>query len=84
MSKRDSQLSQLASFADLPENWDSYEARRISPAAIEVARALLRAVPAAALVVPLPDGGIQIEWDRADGYCEIEIAVFPHVEEGEQ
>jgi hypothetical protein len=75
-------LRQIEALAALPSNWDSYEARVISRAAVEVARALLtdlsfQALPLAGLlpfhIAPIPTGGIEIEWRRADGAGSLEL-----------
>ena len=68
-------LDQLDSLAELPEDWDSYGASRVASTALATARALLNDLAArsraAALlpfhVAPIPTGGVQLEWKRADG-----------------
>lgn len=68
-------LEQVNAIAALPDDWDSYGASRIAPAAVHVARALLNELAslprARALlpfhVAPIPTGGIQLEWKRLDG-----------------
>lgn len=68
-------LEQLDAIAALPEDWDSYGASHIAPAAVLVARALLSelaALPRARAlppfhVAPIPTGGIQLEWEHLDG-----------------
>ena len=63
--------ARLAKLAALPEDWDGYGAPRISSTALNGVRQILLG----ATIVPLGNGGAQIEW-RLDGY-EIEIAVDP-------
>jgi hypothetical protein len=52
----------------LPKNWDSYGAPRISKEAIEKGKSILTVMtsigfPERFFVAPAPDGGIQIEWN---------------------
>jgi hypothetical protein len=79
-------LERLAEFATLENDWDSYGAVPITPAAIDVARELaaeiisrhalsLRPAGYTFDVVPLPNGGVQLEWDI--GSRHLEIAVDP-------
>jgi hypothetical protein len=76
-------LRALDEFLRLEDNWDSYDALRISPVAAEVASEILvwvasslgfypRTLPVAD-VVPLPDGGVQLEWASARALLEVEI-----------
>jgi hypothetical protein len=69
-------LDQLESVAALPEDWDSYGAAQITPAAVTAARTLLNDLSARPRVAdrllpfhlaPIPTGGIQLEWKRSDG-----------------
>lgn len=58
----------LEQLRQLPENWDSYGAPRISNKAIERGKSILTAVTAAGFsqqffVAPSSNGGIQIEWE---------------------
>ncbi|MGV3724590.1 MAG: hypothetical protein ACO1SX_27150, partial [Actinomycetota bacterium] len=66
--------SPYAALLELPENWDSYGAKPITPAAVETAArvaAVLKARDPQAM--PLACGGVQLEW-HADGVdVEIEI-----------
>lgn len=61
----------------LPQNWDSYGAIRIEPAAVEDALSLL--VDLAGLGTPLPSvvptvhGGVQLEWHSRESDVEIEL-----------
>lgn len=69
-------------FKSLPENWDSYGARRVSPEAISIVRELFRSLEnngtlasqefAPFTVAPLSDGGLQAEWRRGGRALEIE------------
>lgn len=62
----------------LPENWDSYDARRITPDAVRVASTVLLAVGPYGVdvpsITPSPTGGIQLGWysDRGE---ELELEV---------
>ena len=62
----------------LPEGWDSYGAACVDHNAIRyVLRLLLRISSAntpAPSLVPLPDGGVQIEWHTTVGDLEIEVS----------
>jgi len=63
----------------LPPGWDSYKARTIDARAVE--RALrfcewLKDNAPVPILVPLNDGGVQLEWHTADGQdVEIEFMV---------
>ncbi|MHB8646742.1 MAG: hypothetical protein ACYDAR_13210 [Thermomicrobiales bacterium] len=73
----------LDEFAMLHSGWDTYDAKPIAATAIHEARQLLAAVarqfagqPDSAkpfFVAPLPYGGVQIEWRRANKEIEVEI-----------
>ena len=77
-------LTKLAELATLVSDWDSYGARAISPTAIETATDVLwmstvysagrfgTELPGAD-VVPVADGGVQLEWSTEDSLLEIEI-----------
>lgn len=69
-------LQRLAVLLRLPEGWNSYRARRVSPKAVA---AVLRTLPRIAgptapapAVVPLADGGVQVEWHQ--GGIDLELA----------
>ena len=74
----------LKDFAMLPSGWDTYDAKPIAATAIHLARQLLSAVARRFanhtsraepfFVAPLPYGGVQIEWRRANKEIEVEIA----------
>ena len=55
-----SNLAKLQSLAAMPENWDSYGAKRITPAAIAAAGWFHTHWPSAS-VVPCATGGVQLE-----------------------
>ena len=67
----------LLRFSELPENWDSYGGRAISPDAIDEARRILRVAINLNLpepwVAPGGDAGIGIQWDtdRAELYIDV-------------
>ena len=62
----------LLRLVELPPNWDGYHAKPITIEAVETARRMLSGAP----IVPLPGGGIQIEW-HLDGH-EVEITIAPN------
>jgi hypothetical protein len=76
-------LERLIALADLKRGWDSYDAEPISPIAVATARGLLMLVvgevrhhiasPVRLHVLPLADGGVQLEWLTADASLEIEV-----------
>jgi len=68
----------LEGFRQLPDNWDSYGASRITDEAIEKGKSILAFMAAAGIaeelfVAPSPSGGIQIEWGSPGGEVELEI-----------
>lgn len=67
----------LQKLAKLPENWDSYGALRISPVALAATDLLLNLLilldTELPSVVPLTDGGIQLEWCTKN--CDIEAQI---------
>lgn len=77
-------MDRLAHLSTLEADWDSYGAAPISATAIERAREVLtdmgaRFGPSAGLharpfaVVPVPDGGVQLEWRGQGRALELEI-----------
>ena len=78
-------LSQVARYRELPADWDSYGAQRISEPAIEAAIRVLDLLSDTAIeraitllvpyhIAPVPNGGIQIEWRRDGRSIELWIA----------
>ena len=77
-------LARLDEFATLPENWDSYGATTPSTDTVEAARSLVLAVAEAAnhgdspvvpeTSAPVPDGGIQVEWQGPAARIEVVLA----------
>lgn len=66
----------IKDLAMLGDGWDGDVAERISSAAIEVGLDLvehLHVLPKVAAVVPLPDGGLQLEWVSQVGRLTIDI-----------
>jgi hypothetical protein len=74
----------LRELRNLPANWDSYGARPPTRVAIDTAQALLSSVysvlarvPAERLqpelLVPLADGGVQIEWSAHTVSVEVQV-----------
>ena len=77
-------FERLGELTRLGPNWDSYGAEPISPQAIALARQFLTAVAErfAAwagdrvhpyVIVPLANGGVQLEWRGPGGDLEVEI-----------
>jgi len=70
--------SKIAALADLKEDWDSYGAAAIAPAAVAAAQNFVATrlkgtpVPPPA-VVPTSAGGVQLEWHGAGADLEIEF-----------
>ena len=69
----------LNDLLSLPENWDGYGAERPSVDYLEIAQQLLtqlnkRGEPAPARVVPLPTGGVLLDWQSSNQYLEAEIS----------
>ncbi len=73
----DAVTTQLRSYLRMDPGWDTLRARPVSPAAAQVALALLRAmrVRTGGSIVPTVGGGIQLEWH--DGRVDVEIEVLP-------
>ncbi|HQR65840.1 MAG TPA: hypothetical protein PLB02_00400 [Thermoanaerobaculia bacterium] len=76
--------AKLTEFLSLSDDWDSYSARAVPPSAIDKARQLLDLVErreglsendsaAPFSLVPIPRGGVQIEWRRRGSALEVEI-----------
>src|SRR5260370_40530609 len=67
----------IGGFVDLPENWNSYGARRIQPELAEAAIHLLSKIVQPETpkpeVVPTTAGGVQIEWHVRGIDLEIQI-----------
>lgn len=79
-------FSRIDQFAQLPPNWDSYDAKPLTKHAVDVSRFILHQLYDASLErrttalapyhsAPSPDGGIAIEW-RHDGRS-IELWIGP-------
>ena len=72
-------FSKMAGLVDLPPNWNSHGARPVSLKAIEYALNLLlqtmQTDTPLPTIVPLPRGGIQLEWHLSG--IAFEVAVSP-------
>ncbi len=77
-------FDRLDELSRLPANWDSYGADPISPNALARGREALFALRAEfeegfgelflpGNIVPIADGGLQLEWDRDGLYLEVEF-----------
>jgi len=75
---------QLRSLKDLPAGWDSYGASPVAETSVKIASQLLLDLECKLLrplgsqinpgnIVPLDDGGIQLEWEGTRGEIEVEI-----------
>jgi hypothetical protein len=67
---------------DLKKGWDSYGAPPIEEGCIQKAYELWRCLPGEWVVVPYPDGGVQLDQHR-DGF-DIEIVVSSYSETPKQ
>lgn len=67
----------ITELTQLPENWDGYGSRALQSAAIEQAANLLACLARLDLprpqIVPVPGGGIQLEFQQAGRELEIEV-----------
>lgn len=63
----------LEMFQTFENGWDGYDAPPISEDIITKAIALLCKLPSMPFVSASPSGTIQLEWENAGGYLEIEI-----------
>lgn len=65
--------------ASLEEDWDGYRARSIDPLALRRAEQIVQAALGERLpspdILPIPDGGVQLEWTA--GPVELELEVQP-------
>jgi len=80
-------LRKLDELKNLPEDWDSYDADPISPIAIAKAKSIITSVMIAfggiignvvqlTDVIPIADGGVQLEW--VGPHAELEIEISPN------
>lgn len=79
-------IRQLDALRSLGADWDSYGGAPISDKALSIARAILTDLsfqpvdPAFVVpfhIAPVPNGGLQIEWRRADGSGSLELWIDP-------
>ena len=77
-------IKRLDDLAQLEQDWDSYEASRISPDAISMTYLLMANVAGSLafrlgdrvrpyVIAPLADGGVQVEWRGPGGAIEVEV-----------
>ncbi|MGQ0680430.1 MAG: hypothetical protein ACT4OM_12375 [Actinomycetota bacterium] len=70
-------ISHIQRLVSLEPDWDSYGAQPLQPSAASSAVKLISAVTSAGaplpLIVPTPQGGIQLEWHSCDADLELEI-----------
>ncbi len=69
----------LRELRSLPLNWDSYGASPIADSAVQTSLSVIghlrRLNLPEPIVVPVPDGGVQFEWQNER--CELEVEVRP-------
>lgn len=72
-------LSKLERLLDLPPNWDTYGSKQIARTAFKTTLALLFSIANSGAqppsVVPMSDGGLQLEWHTSN--ADLELAVSP-------
>lgn len=67
-------LKKLDSFTELEENWNGYDAEKISPELINKVRKVIYDLPVQPMVFPTGRKSIQLEYEKPDGeYLEFEI-----------
>lgn len=73
-------ISALNEIGSLPENWDTYGAKAANPDLMRESFSILQLVmqptSPAPSVVPLSDGGIQLEWHQKSQDLEITFPMF--------
>ena len=80
-------MRKLDELQNLPEDWDSYGADPISPNAIAKAKSIIISVTSSfgiaigdvvqlTDVIPIADGGVQLEW--VGPHAELEIEISPN------
>ena len=74
---RDQLAARLTELADLEQDWDGYGAMAMSPVALNVASHLIDNLLGLPLpppeLVPVPNGGVQLEWDGETVEVDLEI-----------
>ncbi len=70
-------LTRLNELARLQANWDGYGSPAVQRAALQTAIRLLLELapdePAEPQIIPVPGGGVQLEWQTASRELELEI-----------
>jgi len=73
----DQSVRRIQALARLQENWDSYGALRIHASAVEGTLRLVAIADSYGLppphIVPVADGGLQLEWVDDDRSAEVEV-----------
>jgi hypothetical protein len=71
-------ISDIMGIQTLPENWDSYGGKKTNldliSRSLSVLGCIMEAASPAPSVVPLGDGGLQLEWHRKQQDLEITFA----------
>jgi hypothetical protein len=57
----------LVEIQALPQDWDSYGAMPVTPAAVAAIRELLQAMQSEPSISPTTDGGVECEWELPGG-----------------
>lgn len=76
-------VERLRSFQELEEDWDSYGAARIHPIAIRTAKAIIEDLSLRSAdhvpfhVAPMPNGGVQMEWQHPETARVLELWIHP-------
>ena len=67
-------FEKLDSFAQLPENWNGYDAEKIPSELINKVRSVIYDLPVQPMIFPTGRKSIQLEYEKPDGdYLEFEI-----------
>ena len=71
-------IRKLFEFLSLRANWDSYGSEPVSPVAVFSAISFLDRLPLsripAPIVIPLPNGAVQMEWTKAEKELDLEFS----------
>lgn len=67
--------ARIANFAEYTDNWNGYGAKAFDPVFLnQVLNGIISDLKPQPEIYPLPDGGLQLEWEKSNGeYLELEI-----------
>ena len=67
--------TRIAKFAEYTDNWNGYGAKLFDPVFLnQVLNGIISDLKPQPEIYPLPDGGLQLEWEKSNGeYLELEI-----------